>query len=239
MIKRIIAFLRHQSFQPGLFAVVFNPFYFIRRSLYLEIKKLAPNLTGKLIDLGCGRKPYESLFSVREYIGVDIAQSGHDHRLSKIDVFYDGRKLPFPDETFDSLFCSEVLEHVFQPAETLDEIARVLKSGGKALITIPFSWNEHEVPYDYARYTSFGIKHLLETHGFRVTEMKKTGSFAQVVLQLSALYIYEVLKRFNKVGYVLSLFLIVPLNVIGLFILPIMPTNKTLFFNSVVLAEKN
>ncbi|MFL5739309.1 MAG: hypothetical protein ACJ75B_03760, partial [Flavisolibacter sp.] len=67
-----VRYLRRQSFQPNWLSLVFNPFYFIRRPLFTNIRELAPNLKGKLIDLGCGRKPYKNLFAVSEYIGVDI-----------------------------------------------------------------------------------------------------------------------------------------------------------------------
>jgi len=231
-------YLRHQSFQPSVFGIFFNPFYFIRQSLYQNIKLMAPHINGKLLDFGCGRKPYENLFDVCEYIGVDIEKSGHNHNLSKVDVYYDGKHLPFPNETFDSLFCSEVLEHVFDPSDTLAEINRVLKNKAKVLITVPFSWNEHEVPYDYARYTSFGIAHLLEKHGFKILQVKKSGNFARVVWQLGTLYLFELFKKFNRTGYLLSMIFIVPLNVLGLILLPLLPKNDSMFFNSIILAEK-
>ena len=160
--SKLISFLKQQSFQPGFFSIFFNPFFFIRRSLFRNIRRSAPLLKGKLLDFGCGRKPYENLFSVEEYIGVDIEESGHNHSLSRVDVYYDGEHIPFPDETFDSLFCSEVFEHVFEPEPLLREVNRVLKNGAVGLITVPFCWNEHELPFDYARYTSAGLQALLE-----------------------------------------------------------------------------
>ncbi|GAC1420348.1 MAG: hypothetical protein NVS9B7_11300 [Flavisolibacter sp.] len=238
MVNRVINYLRRQSFQPSVLALFLNPFYFIRRPLYIKIKLLAPNLSGNLLDFGCGRKPYGNLFHNCNYTGVDIETSGHDHRLSKVDVFYDGKHLPFQDGSFDSLFCSEVFEHVFDIDETLVEINRVLKTGAKALITIPFAWNEHEIPYDYARYSSFGIRYLLQKHGFKIIDLQKTGNFSRVIWQFLILYIFEFFKRFKKIGFVLSLIIIIPLNIIGFFLLPLSPRNKSLFFNNVVVAEK-
>jgi SAM-dependent methyltransferase len=236
--KRIIPFLKKQSFQPGIFSVFINPFFFIRRSLYMNIKRFAPRLEGKMLDFGCGRKPFENLFSVKQYVGLDIEQSGHDHKNSKVDVFYDGKTIPFEAETFDSLFCSEVIEHVFNPDEVLPEMNRVLKKGALVLITVPFCWNEHEVPYDYARYSSFGITHLLEKNGFKVLELEKSGNFVRVNFQLWALYFFEQFKRWGKVGYALSLLFIAPLNLLGSILLPLFPKNKSLFFNNIVLAQK-
>lgn len=236
--NKLTAHLKRQSFQPGRSSIFTNPFYLIRRSLFKHIRTFAPQLSGRLLDFGCGRKPYENLFTVSEYTGVDMEHTGHDHVNSKVDVFYDGRHLPFKDQTFDSLFCSEVLEHIFDPEVILPEINRVLKPGAKALITVPFCWNEHEAPYDYARYTSFGITHLLTKHGFRVVELKKSGSFVQVIAQLWALYFFERLKRFGRTGYALSLLFIVPVNLAARTILRIFPHNDSLYFNNIVLAEK-
>ncbi|MBK8311763.1 MAG: class I SAM-dependent methyltransferase [Chitinophagaceae bacterium] len=110
--------------------------------------------------MGCGSKPYKSLFNVNEYVGVDYHGQGHSHENEQIDVFYDGVLLPFPDNYFDSVFSTEVFEHVFNLEEMILEIKRVMKPGAKILVTCPFAIPEHEQPNDYARYSSFGLKHL-------------------------------------------------------------------------------
>jgi SAM-dependent methyltransferase len=68
-----------------------------------------------------------------------------------------------------------VLEHVFNPDDFLNEVNRVLKPSGKLLLTVPFVWDEHEQPYDYARYSSFGLRSLLEKHGFSIVKHEKVG----------------------------------------------------------------
>ena len=236
--NKLTFLIKQQSFHPSIASIFIHPFYFIRRDLYKSIKQFAPMLKGKLLDFGCGRKPYEGLFRVDEYIGIDIEKSGHDHIRSKVDVFYDGKHIPFPDGSFDSLFCSEVIEHIFEPDEILQEISRVLKIGAKALITVPFCWNEHEIPYDYARYSSFGITHLLEKNGFRIIHLNKSGNFARVNFHLWALYFFELFSRFKKVGYMLSLLFIAPINILGSILLLLFPRNQSLYFNNIIIAEK-
>jgi len=233
----LLSYLRQQSFRPNVLSIFINPFYFIRLALYKGIKELAPQLSGKLMDFGCGRKPYRSLFTVSQYIGVDLEKTGHDHSLSEVDVYYDGKTLPFPDKHFDAIFCSEVVEHVFDPELILPELRRTLKPGGRLLLTVPFSWNEHEIPYDYARYTSFGIAHLLNKHGFKVLENKKTGNFARVNFQLWALYFFELFKGLGKAGHLISLVFIIPINIVGTILLPLFPKNQSLYFNNIMLAE--
>ncbi len=234
----IIRVLRHQSFQPGIIGILSNPFYFIRRNLYKNIKHFSLQLSGKLLDFGCGRKPFENLFTVKEYIGLDLEQTGHDHSNSKVDVYYDGNHIPFENETFDSLFCSEVFEHVFNPNEVLPEIHRVLKKDALAIITVPFCWNEHEVPFDYARYSSFGITDLLQKNGFKVVELRKSGHFGEVLFQLWALYFFELFKKWGRAGHALSMLFIIPINILGSILSFLFPRNKTLYFNNVVLVRK-
>lgn len=232
-------FVKSQSFQPGIAGLFLNPFYFIRRGLFLHIKRMAPQLSGRLLDFGCGRKPYENLFKVDEYLGIDMEHTGHEHKNSKIDVFYNGKNIPFPDESFDSVFCSEVFEHVFNLDEIIVEIRRVMKPGAQILITVPFSWNEHEVPYDFGRYTSFGITHLFTKHGFEVVELQKSGNFATVIFQLWALYFYSIISTKNSaLNFILRMLFIIPINVFGSILLLLFPVNKTLYFNNVVLARK-
>ena len=132
---------KQQSFNPGLIGIFFNPFYFIRKRIYQSIASSAPALKGKLLDFGCGSKAYRSLFSVDEYIGLDVEQSGHSHENEEVDVYYDGKVIPFEDHTFDACFSSEVFEHVFDLEDSLKEIHRVLKPGGKGLFVVPFVWD--------------------------------------------------------------------------------------------------
>lgn len=231
--------LRKQSFEPGLPGIFLNPFYFIRRELFRNIRLMAPKLDGRLLDFGCGRKPYEHLFTVNEYIGIDMEQTGHEHKLSKIDVFYDGKNIPFEDEYFDSVFCSEVFEHVFNLDEVIIEIRRVLKTNGLMLITVPFCWNEHEAPYDFGRYTSFGIRHVLEKHGFDVIHLKKSGNFARVNFQMMALYFHSVINTRSAIAnYLLRMLFITPINIAGAILLPFIPKNTSMYFNNVILVKK-
>ena len=233
-------FYKNQQFQTNFFSVFFNPFFIIRQSLYKTIKKHTHKLNGIMLDFGCGSKPYQSLFyNVEKYIGLDIENEGHTHKNEDIDVFYDGKKIPFENEYFDSLFASEVLEHVFDIDKSLIEINRVLKKDGLALFTLPFAWNEHETPNDFGRYTSFGIKHILEKHNFKIIEFNKTGHFAAVIAQYQILYIYELFAPKSKyLKIVFNLIFISPVTILGYVFISIMPRNKSLYFNNVVLVKK-
>ena len=83
-------------------------------------------------------------------------------------VLSDGHKLPFEDNSFDGCFCNTVLEHVRDPEQIVKEINRVLKPGGKVIISIPFLQEVHADPEDYQRYTPYGLVHLLKKNGFKI-----------------------------------------------------------------------
>lgn len=220
-----------------------QPFFFIRKGIKTSIKELSPQCSGKILDFGCGAKPYAQYFShAAEYIGLDIENSGHPHLNEHIDVFYDGKKIPFADNSFDSVFSSEVFEHVFNIEEVLTEIHRVLKPGGRLLFTCPFAWPEHEVPYDFARYSSFGINHIIKKAGFTITEQRKTGHFFEVLMQYLVLYVfYFIPKKPAIIYYILHQLFILPLMLITIIISSLMPKRmkrKDLYFNNILLVEK-
>lgn len=167
-----------------------SPYYFIRKSLLEKIKQYCKELDGNLLDFGCGSKPYKSFFNhCSSYVGVDFENVGHSHKNEQIDFFYDGKTLPFDNDSFDSVIASEVFEHVFNLDEILKELNRVLKMNGKMLVTCPFVWNEHEVPHDYARYTQFALKHLFEKNGFEVLTIDKSGDFYTTLHQMKMVYV--------------------------------------------------
>lgn len=227
-----------KEFNPGFF----YPYYFIRKGLFKSIKTYAPLLKGRLLDFGCGSKPYKSLFNVDEYIGIDFENEGHPHYNEQIDVFYDGKSIPFSDNFFDSVLASEVFEHVFNLPHILQEINRVLKPGGKILITCPFVWKEHELPHDYARYTLFALKDMLHNNGFKTLVMDKSGNFIQVITQLTVLYFYDVfyskVERIPVIRSLFEFFFFFVVNLTGWFADKILPLKKQLYFNNVVVAEK-
>jgi len=232
--------------QKGI-PTAFNPalthhLYLIRRGLLKAFKKLAPQLQGKLMDLGCGLKPYRSLFNVDEYIGVEYHGDGPTYDKGLADVFYDGHTLPFHDACFDSVFSSEVFEHIFNLPEILPELNRVLKPGGKILVSCPFALGEHEAPADFARYTSFAMRHLLESNGFEVIDLVKTGSYVEAVMQLRMvywdLYLLKPIKRIPVVRSVIRKTVFAAGNTWAMFLNALLPHSNELYMNNVVLAKK-
>ena len=215
-----------------------NPFYLARRQLWREIAAASGAMSGPLLDVGCGSKPYRSLFATAEYIGLDIDNAVNRSR-GVADVLYDGSRFPFDDGRFGGLLCNQVLEHVFDPRQFLGELRRVLAVGGKLLITVPFVWDEHEQPNDFARYSSFGIKALLEQHGFRILQHRKLLADVSVIFQLANAYLYKVTRsRSDALNLLVTAVLMGPISLAGLVLGACLPKNGDLFLDQLVLAEK-
>lgn len=225
-------------FNPGWLSIFINPFYFARLNLYRGVREFAPCLSGQLLDIGCGSKPYRTLFDVHEYVGLEI-ESEVARKSGIAEKFYDGVVFPFADDTFDSVFSSQVFEHVFESNRFLKEIYRVLKPNGRLLMTVPLVWDEHEQPNDYFRYTSFGLKAVLVENGFDVISQKKLCTDSSVVFQIANAYLFKVTAGWNKhCQRLFTLTVIALINVIGIVAGKILPDNNDLYLDNIILVEK-
>jgi len=235
MKQRLNSLIQQQGFNPGLLGIFINPFYFARKGLHQHIATFAPHLKGRMLDVGCGSKPYRSLFPASEYIGMEISGGNPN-----ADCYYDGKHFPFQEGEFDSVLTSEVLEHVFNPEVFLSEVNRVLKGGGVVLLTVPFVWDEHEQPYDYARYSSFGLRHLLEQSGFEIIEHRKSMNDIRVIFQMMNAYTYKKTIRGNfYLNTIVTLILMAPFNILGEILGWVLPENNDLYLDNIVLARKD
>ena len=237
LMASIYHFLSRRLFHPGPLDWVFSPVYLIRKPIYRALREVAKNVSGFVLDFGCGSMPYKSLFSSAEkYVGVDLAQSPHG--LSNPDfVLVDGI-IPFPDQSFDWVLMFEVLDDLQNPKEQLAEIYRVLKPGGRFLSSSSFVWEIHEEPNDFFRYTDFGVSFVLQGNGFENVEVKRLGSYQAVVGQLIAMYWYQTLRRIPIVG----IFLVAPLvgltNGITLLLQRILPNRGELYLTNLFTASR-
>lgn len=236
--SRIRRAIEQQQFNPNLLGLLVNPFYFARKGLRKNVAELAPLISGKILDVGCGTQPYRNLFATDDYIGLEIDSPGN--RLNeRAAVLYDGKSIPFEDSTFDAVVLFEVFEHVFNPDELLAEIHRVLKLGGKIFLTVPFVWAEHEQPYDYARYSSFGLQHVLRKHGFEIERHSKSVDDFSVLFQLVNYYLFTKMSSATFRWNVLSTFLFMaPINVVGAVVSRLLPSFPELYLDNIVLAKK-
>jgi len=146
------------------------------------LKDVAGRTRGRLLDVGCGETPYRDLFTgVTTYIGVDrpstvdATRPNMNGRSRAIDVEGSADAFPFAAGTFDAVLATQLIEDLAQPEVFFAEAARVLRPGGSLILTFPHVNPVHEAPYDFFRYTEFGVRQLCRSHGLQVTETKPMG----------------------------------------------------------------
>ena len=144
--------------------------FYLIRDLKSMISKYA---FGKVLDVGCGNKPYKSLFnnSDENYLGCDVIQSSDN----KVDILCKATAINAEDESFETVFSTQVMEHVDNSDLMMKECNRVLKPDGVLILSVPMCWELHEEPYDFFRFTKYGFKYVLEKAGFEMVEIKENG----------------------------------------------------------------
>jgi SAM-dependent methyltransferase len=164
----------------------------------------ADAVSGMLLDLGAGNQPFKVWYSglADKCVSIDVTPS------PGLDVLSLAAPLPFGSATFDTVLCTSVLEHVHDAEDVVSEIARVLKPGGRLIITIPFLYPTHEAPYDFWRTTHWGLRSVLSRHGLEVDNVAAQGgpvllvshyliaAFAQLVMLFA--------KRLGRFGSVVD-----------------------------------
>ncbi len=152
-----------------------NWILYVTGDKYLE--KYSKYYKGHLIDLGCGDAHYKSYFLqfADKYTGVDWIKTQHN---SKADVYSDlNDTIEIDDGAADTVVSFSVLEHLCEPQNFLNEAYRILKKNGYMILQVPWQWWIHEAPYDFFRYSPFGIKYMYEKAGFRIIKIEATTGF--------------------------------------------------------------
>lgn len=228
------------SFEPTLKTLLSQSNFFIRKYIYDFINRNSNYISWKVMDFWCWESPYKPLFKYKEYVWLDISESWHDNSNNINIVFFDWTKIPFQENYFDSFISTEVFEHVFDIDTTLSEIHRTLKEGWYWIITLPFYIEEHEKPYDFARYTSFWLKYLFNTKGFEIIKHEKSWSYWKVIVQWVRNYIWLFFSSEVKIiNIILKILFVFPLHIFYLFLYFIIPNiNKDLYFNHLLVVRK-
>jgi SAM-dependent methyltransferase len=240
LIAALKARLDREAFFPGVLSFFLSPYFITRHHLVKAIRELAPRIGGAVLDFGCGSKPYESLFAHAErYVGVDVEVSGHDHSTSRVDYFYEGNRLPFDDATFDSIVSFEVFEHVAELEVMVAELARVARPGANLLVTTPFVFPEHEVPFDFRRLTRYGLQDILEGNGFEIILFRPTtGSILAVAQLFNHVVFREISPNFTLARILAHFLLALPATILAYLLHFLLPGRSSLYVNSAILARK-
>jgi len=219
-----------------------SPTWLIEKPLNEATKRILTNTVkdkSRWLDIGCGLKPYAECFSNANYVGIDIEDSGRPIDMKVPDKFYDGINIPYEDASFDGVLCTQVLEHVEDLDKFLVECSRVVKFGGSFIISVPFIYKEHEKPYDFRRFTSFGLISDLNRNGFQVLKCQKLISSIETISMMLCIYVDNNISVKGRLARTLSrLFIIFPTMILAKLLVKILPDNKDLYFNLGAIAIK-
>lgn len=165
--------------------------YFVEDFLNTYFCSYHNSKKGKILDLGCGEQPYRRMYEkyFSEIITADV-----EIRNGNTDVILETDFLPFEDLFFDVILFTEVIEHIADPFKTVSEISRVLKPGGKLLLTWPFNYSLHEMPNDYFRYTEFFMQKLLYKHNLEIAKITRRGN----LLSVSHIIFFQIISNINE-----------------------------------------
>jgi len=171
-----------------------EPFTSVKSSDWLTVDPLGHALhwaahqirPKRLLDIGCGNQPYRAWFpSVSYYVGCDVTSLNNLADL----VAHADIGVPLSDRTFDTILCTQVLEHLIDPCTLFSESHRILEDDGWLILSAPMYWPHHEEPHDYYRFTRHGLQFMLTKFGFRVVRVIQQGGAWRVTGQALALSI--------------------------------------------------
>lgn len=161
-------------------------------------------MKGKLLDLGCGNKPYSVVYNevCDSSIGCDVPFSLHQNANVEVLCFAEDLDKHFESESFDCVICTEVLEHTKNDYKVIENVNKILKKDGYLLISAPFTYVLHEAPHDYRRYTVYGLKNILEMYGLEVKSIFSMGAsvssgFYILYYTLTKIFFYTL----KKIGF--------------------------------------
>lgn len=160
--------------------------------LYLRrrLLRLLPAYGGRVVDVGCGNKPYRAWFGdTSEYLGLDVAAGAQVDIVVSPDAQW-----PLPDQNYDVLLSTQVIEHVVSLEFTLNQMSRVLKAGGVMILSFPFLYNVHGAPHDYRRFTLYGAERLLP--GYEIVHLECLGGIGSTLVILLLNWIDTALSGF-------------------------------------------
>jgi len=196
-----------------------------------SIKKYAKGKS--VLDAGAGRLAYRDLIKTyaKSYTSSDFKRTHPE-----LDVVCDLERLDFRSSSFDIIFCSQVLEHVPHPWIAMSEIYRVLKNYGVGIITVPMLGYIHNAPFDYFRYTEYGLKSLAQDSGFKVLKIMPIGGlfcFVGYVLSTIFMPVFRI-----PIFGILLLYIIQPLHMILISLDKLIANEKVFPLNYLMIIKK-
>jgi len=150
-------------------------------------RALKTHARGVLLDLGCGKVPLYQVY--KDYVSDNICVDWKNtfHKNAYLDFECDlNTGVPLPDQQFDTILVTDLMEHILNPDIVWKDIARLLKPRGRIIMGVPFFYWIHEEPYDYFRYTEYKLRSFCDNNGLIVLELTRYGGLLEVILNIIA-----------------------------------------------------
>lgn len=179
-----------------------HPQFFAKRYATKARRIAIERATGVVADVGSGRAPYRAVIeaksSVERYITIDHPEATELYSKDyPLDVTADiTKKIPLKDQSVDTVLLLMVLEHVPNPATAISELHRILKPGGELILSTVFTHPVHDPPFDFYRYTRFGLAHLLESNGFEIAQLGWEGASIETAVTVLNTTLFQHIKKF-------------------------------------------
>jgi SAM-dependent methyltransferase len=170
-------------------------------------KELSGKSQLRLLDVGCGDKPYRAFFA--PYCDLHVGVDGYPG--AQVDHVAPAERLPFDRESFDVVLCTQVLQHTDDPAQSVREIHRVLAPGGVCIVSTHGTFIYHPHPVDYWRWTSAGLEKLFRDAGFREVSVVGTEGIASSIGCLASYYLATFCERVGWLHW-MSAWLVTPVS---------------------------
>ncbi len=196
---KVIPLLTGEDKAPYIY--ISNMGYLNHKHLHSSFMKSLPYLKGICADIGSGNAIYKKtiLSQVDEYIAVDKGDI-HQHmfKASK-EKFIDAdiKDLPFDNKSIDTVILTQVLEHIDEPFKALDEIKRVLKKDAVLILSVPFIYHAHATPYDYFRFSEYGLRKICKDYNFEIVEFHHQGYIGTTIISILNSFLWMQMSRYK------------------------------------------
>lgn len=196
---RLIPSLTGQNNAPNVYMT--NAFYLNWHHLSMSMKRALPYIKGRCVDIGAGIAPYQKLISphTTEYIITDYADTRKSMFAHENGTFVqaDAMNLPFENATMDTVLLTQVLEHIIDPKKALVEAWRILHEEGVLILSVPFIYQAHAEPYDFWRFSEYGLRNLISDQGFEIAEFHYQGYIGTTLISILNGFLWQVSSQYK------------------------------------------
>lgn len=164
--------------EPCVQSILYSRFLDFHQFCLLSFVKKHAKAVGRdqsILDAGAGELKYKAYFSHCKYVSQDLCIGDAVWCFENIDIKSSVYEIPVKDKSFDFILCTQVLEHLEFPEKAFEEFSRILKEGGKLLLTVPLGSGEHQIPHDYFRFTRYALAGLGKRHRLELTSIEPHG----------------------------------------------------------------